>query len=175
MFWCHLSLRSLTGNARGFLKFVLDVLKQRKWQKDWPHQVLILGPSTRRVDVIPLHHKARWWKGFFFSDESQLQSYPWGEHTSLRAEVIGDKGVLASEKGEWAQAKHCERKTKNTPCLHFSKQIKRQLKSFQDEGKCLFFVVCVLAVIELSSSDKHAYKDAFQPFSSSSSLPLALQ
>ena len=27
-------------------------------EKDWPHQVLILGPSTRRVDVIPLHHKA---------------------------------------------------------------------------------------------------------------------
>ena len=27
-------------------------------KKDWPHQVLILGPSTRRVDVIPLHHKA---------------------------------------------------------------------------------------------------------------------
>ena len=27
-------------------------------KKTWPHQVLILGPSTRRVDVMPLHHVA---------------------------------------------------------------------------------------------------------------------
>ncbi len=40
---------------RDFFKYVF--LKLLKSEKDWSHQVLILGPSTRRVDVIPLHHK----------------------------------------------------------------------------------------------------------------------
>ena len=37
---------------------VVFLMKRKEEEKDWPHQVLILGPSTRRVDVIPLHHKA---------------------------------------------------------------------------------------------------------------------
>ena len=36
---------------------IIQGLKKINQIKNWSHQVLILGPSTRRVDVIPLHHR----------------------------------------------------------------------------------------------------------------------
>ena len=46
------------GSSVFFLLLLFCALKKEKRKEGWPHQVLILGPSTRRVDVMPLHHVA---------------------------------------------------------------------------------------------------------------------